>query len=440
MDSEAKAVLHTALSSQTRVPVGDSPQPVPRGQLLKLWSASASSNLADGVFQVALALLAVHITRSPTAVAGVLFAARLPWLLLTLHVGVIADRMDRRRLLAGASIGRALLIGALALLTFLNVESLILLYVVAFGLGIAETLFDTSVHSILPRVVEPRDLERTNGYMQSAELLMQQFLGPPLGGLLVGVAIWLGFGTSAVMYLGAALLLLALRGRFRPQQQPIRHSVRREIGEGLVFLWRHPLLRIFALTTGALNLAFAATMSVLPLYAVAPGPMGLSSATYGLLLTGSGIGGLIAALTTPRLEAWLGPSRLLLVSIAGFAVGFLIPALTAAPLLVAFGLTITGTTIFWNVVTVSFRQRIVADHLLGRVNASYRLFAYGALPIGAAIGGFIGETFGLRAVFALAAALIAGTLLPIARRVTPRQLAAALAEGQRMAISSGEQA
>lgn len=397
--------------------------------MLKLWGAAATSNLADGVFQVGLALLTVRLTRSPAEASGIQLAARLPWLLLALHSGVLADRVERRLLLLGTSVGRIALVGGLALLMLFGLERIELLYALAFGLGVAETLFDTTVHAVVPSVVAPGELERANSSMQAAELLMLQFLGPPLGGVLVGWALELSFEASALIYCCTALLLWRMGGSFQPQRRQARWSVGQELLEGLSFLWGHALLRTFALTTGTLNVAFGAVLAVLPLYAVAPGPMGLSSAGYGALLTGMGVGGLVAALFTARLQAWLGPSRLLLLSIAGAAVGFAIPALSSKPFLVGMGLVLTGTAIFWNIVTVSLRQRIVADHLLGRVNASYRLFAYGALPVGAAAGGLIGERWGLRAVFALSAALVVSTLLPIALLAGPRRLTLTLAQG-----------
>jgi len=390
------------------------PQTGLTSRVFKLWSASAASNLADGIFQVGLALLAVQLTRSPEAVAGVLLSARLPWLLLALHAGVVADRADRLRTLVGTSLGRVVLIGGLAVLTLLSLQYIMVLYVVAFGLGIAETLFDTSVHSLLPMVVASSQLERTNSYMQSAELLMLQFIGPPLGGLLAGIAVWVACGTSACIYLAAALLLLWLGGHYRPARTgAVQRSMSREIREGVAFLWQHRTLRTLAITTGGLNIAFGAVMAVLPLYAITPGPMKLSSVGYGLLLAGPGIGGLGAALITTRVKSWIGSGRLLCISIAGLSLGFFVPVLTTNPVLIAVGLIITGTTVFWNVVTVSLRQRIVPNHLLGRVNASYRLCAYGALPVGAALGGLVGNGMGLRAVFALAALLAGITVFPI---------------------------
>ena len=122
----------------------------------KLFTASALSNLADGIFQVALPLLALRITRSPGAVAGVALAARLPWLLFALQAGALADRLDRLRTMVRVDVARVVLIGGLAVVVALEHESLLLLYIVAFALGIGETLFDTAAQSIIPMVVDRR--------------------------------------------------------------------------------------------------------------------------------------------------------------------------------------------------------------------------------------------------------------------------------------------
>src|SRR5438128_3147594 len=119
----------------------------------RLWSATALSNLSDGMFLVALPLLALRITRSPAAIAGVLLAARLPWLVFALHAGALADRLDRRRIMVGVSLGRSVLIGLLAAITAYESEQIWVLYVAAFALGICETLFDTAAGSTLPMVV-----------------------------------------------------------------------------------------------------------------------------------------------------------------------------------------------------------------------------------------------------------------------------------------------
>src|SRR5689334_679327 len=160
-----------------------------------LWTSSGISNLADGVLKVALPLVAIRYTDSPTLIAGLTFALTLPWLLFALPAGALADRLDRRRAMLGANLARAALLGALAVAVVLDLGSIWLLYAVALLIGVSETLYDTSAQSILPLVVPRERLSRANGRLYAAELAANQFVGPPLGGVLVSAGVALAFAT-----------------------------------------------------------------------------------------------------------------------------------------------------------------------------------------------------------------------------------------------------
>src|SRR4029450_11293307 len=144
--------------------------------------ASGFANLADGVFQVALPLLAVQLTRSPLLIAGVQVAARLPWLLAPV-AGALADRLDRRQTMVRVNLVRTVLLGGLALAVAADLATLVMLYAVALLLGIGETLFDTSAQSLLPAVVDRDELTRANSRLFAVELVANTFIGPPLGRL-----------------------------------------------------------------------------------------------------------------------------------------------------------------------------------------------------------------------------------------------------------------
>jgi MFS family permease len=391
-----------------------------------LWSASVLSNLADGVFQVALPLLALRITRSPGAIAGLALTARLPWLFFALPAGALADRLDRRRTMVRVGAARAVLLAALAAATAAGHEELWILYLVAFGLGVGETLFDTAAQSVMPMVVGPDRLSAANGRLFAAEMTMNQFVGPPLGGLIAGTAVALAFAGSAGAYLAAALLLAAMPGRFRPERTGGRPPrLRADIAEGVRYLFGHRLLRTLALMTGLMNLMSSAAFAVFPLYAVKPGPLGLSDAGYGLFLTAMAVGALGGSLLAARIERRLGRARSLMAAVVASGLLLAGPALftTAGPtaaLLVGGGFG----TVIWNVVTVSLRQRIVPEPFMGRVNAGYRLLAWGTMPVGAALGGGLAEAFGVRSVFVVAA-LAQLALLLASRAITDRAIAEA---------------
>jgi MFS family permease len=370
------------------------------GSYWKLWSASAGSNLADGVFWIALPLLAIRLTDSPVLIAGVTIASRLPWLLFSLVAGALADRLDRRRTMILVDLFRGGLLGALALATFAGIANLPLLYIVAFALGVAETLFDTSAQSIMPNIVEPDRLNVANGRLYAVELSMNQFVGPPVGGFLAAIGVGLAFGTGAVAYLLAALSLYTIAGTFRPVREGPPTRIHQDIAEGLRYLFGHRLLRVLALMVGVGNLVSSAIFSVFVLYAVRPGPLGLDEVGFGLLMTTLAIGSLFGSFIVEPLERRLGRANLLAISMLGFAIPAMLPAFTTNVFILGAAWVIGGAiSIAWNVVTVSLRQRIVPDRLLGRLNASYRLLAWGTMPLGALLGGLVGETIGLRAVF-----------------------------------------
>ncbi len=397
--------------------------PSPAG-FRRLLAASGASNLADGVFQVALPLLALGITRDPGAFASVTVVGRLPWLLFSLPAGALADRLDRRRTMVLVQVLRAALIGGLALVVSAGREELWLLYVVAFGLGVGETLFDTAAQSILPAIVrDPAGLARANGRLYAVELTANQFVGPPLGGLVAGLTLAGALTGSAAAYALAALGLVGLVGSFRPVREGPRTRLHTDIREGLAHLLRHRVLRTLALCVGLSNRAGTAQMAVFALYVVEPGPMGLSEVGFGLLLTAGAVGSLVASPLVDRVEVRVGRRPALLGCAALFPVAALVPAVTAAAAPVFAGFVVMGVaSVVWNVITVSLRQRIVPDHLLGRINSGYRLLAWGTMPVGAALGGVLGELIGLRGTFAVCAAIGALCIPLLLRNTTDEAL------------------
>jgi MFS family permease len=374
--------------------------------------ASGFANLADGVLWVALPLLAVQLTRSPLLIAGVTVAARVPWLLAPV-AGALADRLDRRQSMVRVNLVRAVLLGGLALAVAADLATLAVLYAVALLLGLAETLFDTSAQSLLPAIVARDDLTRANSRLFAVELVANTFIGPPLGGLLAAAGLALALGLPAAAYLVGAGCLVLIAGSFRAVGAGPAGStrLRDDIAEGARFVWRHPVLRPLAIMLGVENMAFAAVFSVLVLFAVAPGPMGLSEAGYGALTAAIGVGSLIGTWLAVPVERRLGRARTLAVSVVLCGASLVVPVVTAVPVLVGASLVVSGVAIvLWNVVTVSLRQRITPDRLLGRMNASYRLVGWGTMPLGALLGGVLAEALGLRATFLIAAVATLATL------------------------------
>jgi MFS family permease len=383
-------------------------RPVLGPEYRKLWTASTISNLGDGITLTAGPLLAASLTRDPVLVAGVAFAQRVPWLLFPLISGALVDRLDRRRVMGYVDAARTALIGALGVAVLLGWASLPLMYAIFFLMGTLETLFDNASQAIIPAVVSRDRLERANSRLYAAEIVSNELAGPPLGGFLFSVAVAVPFLLDAGTFAAAAALILALRGRFRPERPEGAPptTLAAEIGEGLRWLWNHRLIRTLAVMLGVFNMTLAATDAIFVLFA--QDILGLGSFGYGVLLTSGAVGGLIGSLMADRIIVWLGSGRALQAAVLVSAVVLSVVALSESAIVVWAAFLLIGMTgVVWNVITVSFRQAVVPQDIFGRVNSVYRLLGWGGISVGALLGGFLARSFGLTAPFWFAAAVLA---------------------------------
>lgn len=392
----------------------------------RLMTASGLSNLADGVLKTAVPLVALRYTTSPAQIAGLSFAMTLPWLVAALPAGALVDRWDRRRTMLVANTIRA---GVLALVVAAAASghgSIWLLYAGGVLVGVAEVFNDTSAQSVLPMIVGREALQKANGRLFALEITTNSFAGPPIGGVVASAGVAVALGAPAGMWVLAVLVLLTLRGTFRAERAPEPTSLRADVAEGLRFLWGKPVLRTLAVMVGTMNLSSAAWGAVFVLWAVGPASMlHLTDAQYGVLLTTFAVGSVVGSLVADRLAARMGRSASLVVAVVASAFAPAAPLLTTNVWVVGALWVVSGFMVAtWNVITVSLRQRLTPDRLLGRLNSAYRLLAWGTMPVGAAVGGALGEAFGVRSVFAVGTALTL-VLLVLAGQLTPSRLAAA---------------
>jgi len=401
------------------------------GRYWRLWGAVASSNLGDGLVSLALPWLASLLTRDPLAIAGVALATRLPWLVFSLQAGALSDRFDRRVLMVVANGLRALIATTVAAAVALDVASLPLLYLAAFGLGMCEVVFDNTSQALLPALV-PRDrLERANGNLMGAQMVIADFVARPIAGAIVGFSLSLPFAIDGLTAAISAALIFSLPGSFRAPQQPAesRPRMRTQIAEGLRWLWRHRLLRTLAIALGLMNGISAAMMATFVLFVQEI--LELDGLGFGILLAMGSLGGLLGSVLAPSLTARLGSGRSLLLAVVVPILGSAAIAVTSLPAVVAAAFAAYSfTAVAWNVVTVSLRQSLIPDALLGRVNSVYRFFGWGMMPIGTLLGGGLvtllettaSREVGLRAPFAAAAVVHLLVLVTVSPRLTQRAI------------------
>ena len=399
----------------------------------KLWTSSAISNLGDGISGVAYPWIASAVTRSPILITLVAFASRLPWLIFTLHAGVITDRFDRRKLIVAMDIFRGFLTLIVGIIVWRSSDSLpslnelssitelathwplfYALVISAFLFGLAEVLRDNSAQTLMPSVVSPENLEKANGRMWSAESLTNSFIGPPLGSLIIGAAIFLPFFVDAASFFLAVALIASISGSFKPTTTAVREKInfRAEIKEGFAWLWSHSLLRPMAIILGFLN--GVGSMVAASFILFAQEILHTSVFVFALLGTAGAFGGILGGILAPKISERLGSGRSLALVMALGPIGYLIIGTTSS-WQVVWAVTFFETliAILWNTITVSLRQSIIPTQLLGRVNSVYRFFAWGSIPIGMFIGGalvtigqhFISRDIALRLPYFLGAVL-----------------------------------
>lgn len=419
----------------------------------KLVTATGISNLGDGMSTIAYPWLASAVTRDPLLVALVVVAQRLPWLLFTLPAGVITDRIDRRKAMVTMNVLRSVLTVMVGLAVLAQQDVLPApdkvaqvvgtqtgLYLVLLAstllLGLAEVLHDNCGQTLLPSIVDPGHLERANGRMYSVEMAANTVIGPPVGTLLLVVAFSLPFFVDAVSFFVAAALVFTIPGAFRADQpaDAVPTTWRQDLRDGFGWLWGHQLFRAMAIILGLMNMADMIATSMLVLFAQEV--LGVTPLTFTLMGFGFAIGGIAGGYSAPWLSRTLGSGTCLALTLLGGGVTALLVGLSSSWLVVAVlfavFLLLAST---WNVITVSLRQAVIPPHLLGRVNSVYRFFAWGAIPIGALLGGLTvslvdavaSRELALRSVF-FVSAVIHVTLFVAGRRLlTTERLDAARA-------------
>ena len=364
-----------------------------------LFAGTTAGQLGHQVSQLALPLVAVLALRANEFQVGLLMATMTAaFLFVGLPAGAWVDRVRRRGVLIVTDLARAVLLLSIPLAWWTGTLTMAQLYVVALLIGVLTVFFDVAYQSYLPHLVGREKLVEGNAKLESVRAVTQ-IGGPALGGQLVQ---WLTapvalVADAAAMVLSAMFVLGIRKRELKPPRSPSADLLR-EIREGLHFVVRQQLLSRIAMCTGWSNLWSSVSLSML--LVLLARDLGIGPGTIGLLLTISGLGGLLGAATARRLAARLGQGRVIWMSIAFTAPFNLL--LAQAELGWRLWLAAAGNTVFavgvvvYNVNQVSFRQALTPDHLLGRMNATMRFFVWGTMPIGGLLGGVLGETLGAR--------------------------------------------
>ena len=378
----------------------------PRGGLVRhrdfrwLWFGDTISQVGTQVTGIALPLVAVTTLHATTFQVGLLTACEFAaFLLVGLPAGAWVDRVRRRPVMIGTDLLRALLLGSLPVAAAAGVLTLYQLYAVALVHGICTVFFDVAYQSYLPSLVTRDELVEGNAKLQASQSVAQVG-GPAFGGLLVGAfTAPYALVADAVSFVVSAGSIRRIGAAEPAPDRPEVPNLRREIGEGLRFVLRHPILRMIAGCTGTFNLFSGASGPIAVVFLVRD--LGVSPGLLGVLFSAGSVGGILGALIAARVAHRIGSARASWVPLMVTGPLGLLTALSfAGPGLVLFAAGTFATsigTVVYNVNQVSFRQALCPPRLLGRMNATMRFLVWGTLPIGGLLGGALGDAFGNRA-------------------------------------------
>ena len=379
------------------------------------FTASLVSNLGDGANAAAMPLLAISLTQDVRLISAVSFSSMIPWLLLSLPAGVFIDRWNKKTVMVVADTVRAFTYGLVALFVATGSLSIWILLLLLLVIGCAEVFFDMSAQAFLPSIVEDDQLHRANGLLYAAEIVWGSFIGLPVGSWLFVISAGVPFGINGASFALAAALVASITLRAEPagplpDATTAGTSFVADLREGLAWLRNHRNLRTLAILLGVTNGAFMFGEAIFVKFAFRY--LGVGARGYGVLLAVTSAGAIIGGLLGDRIARRLGVSASIIAAYVIFAVADVVRAsFPSVALFAVMSVLVALAGTVWNVVTVSYRQRVIPAELFGRVNSAYRFIGTGSIGIGALAGGQVAHYAGLRAPYFLGSAVTLVALL-----------------------------
>lgn len=382
-----------------------------------IWAGDTVSVFGMQLIGLAIPILAVQVLQASAFEMGLLGAVQmLAFLLLSLPAGAWVDRWRKKRVIIVGDLSRAAVLLLIPLAWWAGVLAMWQVYAVAFVIGVITVFFDVANQSYLPQVVDSDQIADGNGKLQASQQTAS-VVGPAVGaGLIRAIGAPYAIAVTSVCMAASSLLVSRVKHVEEPARVEDRRPLRHEIREGMSFVVAHPLLVRITACTGMSNFSNGLVDAVLVIYILRT--LGLSETTLGLVFSVGAVGGLLGAVSAGRFARWMGEGRsiplsALLVPVAALGTP-LASILPPVPTLIVGSMIFSWSVVVYNIVQVSFRQRLCPKPLLGRMNASIRFLVWGPIPIGALVGGALGTTLGVVPTLWVGVVLFAVSALPVA--------------------------
>ena len=375
----------------------------------RIWSASLITNLVDGVLRLAAPLLAVSLTEDPILIGALTALGLLPWLFFAIPIGAIVDRVDRRKALVLGNSLRAAIALFIAFAVSQGFINIWLLLISVFFFGICEVLVDTTSQAVLPQILDKSNYERGNSRLQISEVIVSQFAGAPLSGLLYAVSIALPFFFSTTGFILAGLLILLfpfereINARKEGDAGQAKLGLKGDIKFALNYLFQDKQIFSIVVITTLLGFFYSLSNAIAPLFILKE--LKVSPALFGVVLAIQGVGALAGSIAAPMVSKYLGRGKALAINV--FFASLLVIFIGLSPnayFFVAVSVLIGFTISVWNILLMSLYQSLIPPELYGRIHGARRTIVWGLMPIGAIIGGVIARG-GLRLPFLIGGAI-----------------------------------
>ncbi|WP_379138134.1 MFS transporter [Paenibacillus sp. sgz500958] len=387
---------------------------------MKLWTGQTISMFGAQVTALALPLVAAITLKASAFEMGLLTAiGYLPYILFSLFIGVWVDQFYRKPLMIITDLVRGFALLTIPIAAWQDFMTFELLCTVSFIVGTASVIFDIAYMSYLPSIVKTDELIEGNSKLEfsnSASQISGQTIGGGLVQLLTPPIAMLCDGIS--FFVSAFTLLIIRKKEEKPSNPDPQQNVIGNIKEGLKFVFGNPILSRITISTGLFNLSGLIMESIYILYVTRE--LDLSPLVLGIIFSVGGVGAMVGAAVAEKAAKLFSLGRTLyLMLIASGVFYYLVITTEALPTAVTVGLLMivqfmdAATVVIYNINQRSLRMAITPDHMQGRMNASMRFIIFGSIPIGALLGGLVGELFGAQLTIAFGATgmVIAGLFI-----------------------------
>ncbi|MGA1243700.1 MAG: MFS transporter, partial [Candidatus Nanopelagicaceae bacterium] len=348
----------------------------------RIWSASLITNLVDGVLRLAPLLLAVSLTEDPILIGALTALGSLPWLFFAIPIGAIVDRVDRRKALVLGNSLRAAIALFIAFAVSQGFINIWLLLISVFFFGICEVLVDTTSQAVLPQILDKSNYERGNSRLQISEVIVSQFAGAPLSGLLYAVSIALPFFFSTTGFILAGLLILLfpfereINARKEGEVGQAKLGLKGDIKFALNYLFQDKQIFSIVVITTLLGFFYSLSNAIAPLFILKE--LKVSPALFGVVLAIQGVGALAGSMAAPIVSKYLCRGKALAINV--FFASLLVIFIGLSPnayFFVAVSVLIGFTISVWNILLMSLYQSLIPPELYGRIHGARRTIVWG---------------------------------------------------------------